>query len=153
MNYTGLVKIYGKMTLEMCQSYVHTVFLRKNLETEPYVYKIHDRRKRSLISQFRCGILPLKVETGRFSQIPLEFRLCTFCSLDKIEDEFHFFFDCNFYSDFRIEFYDKIIDIYPYFPNLNNSDRLKLCMNNVLIKDTANFISKCVEKRNKALYN
>ena len=126
---------------------------KENFETEPYVYKIHDRRKRSLISQFRCGILPLKVETGRFSQIPLEFRLCTFCSLDKIEDEFHFFFDCNFYSDFRIEFYDKIIDVYPYFPDLNNSDRLKLCMNNVLIKDTANFISKCVEKRNKALYN
>ena len=77
---------------EMCQSYVHIVFFKEKFETEPYVYKMHEKRKISLISQFRCGILPLKVETGCFSQIPFEFRLCTLCSLDKIEDEFHFFF-------------------------------------------------------------
>ena len=52
-----------------------------------------------------------------------------------------------------MELYDKIVDVYPYIPDLNKSDRLKLCKNNVLVKDTANFISKCVAKRNNALCN
>jgi hypothetical protein len=39
------------------------------------------------------GILPLAIETGRFtSQItPIENRICKFCNQNQIEDEKHFF--------------------------------------------------------------
>ena len=48
--------------------------------TEPYLYKVHDRHHRSILAQFRCGILPLKVETGRYQSIPIELRLCVLCN-------------------------------------------------------------------------
>ncbi len=40
---------------------------KENYETEPFVYRVHNRAHRSLSSQFRCGILPLKIETGRYT--------------------------------------------------------------------------------------
>ena len=38
---------------------------------EPYVYKVFNRAHRSILAQFRNGILPLKIETGRYTQIPI----------------------------------------------------------------------------------
>ena len=40
----------------------------------------------SLLGQFRMGIVPLYVETGRFNNTPLERRLCTCCNLN-VEEE------------------------------------------------------------------
>ena len=37
-----------------------------SFETEPYVTKYLSRNKRSLFAQIRTGVLPLKIETGRF---------------------------------------------------------------------------------------
>ena len=44
------------------------------------------KKYRAVLAQFRCGILPLKVETGRFSNIPLARHLCEFCLSKAIED-------------------------------------------------------------------
>ncbi len=37
---------------------------KENYETEPFVYNVHNRAHMSLLSRFRCGIVPLKIETG-----------------------------------------------------------------------------------------
>ena len=60
-------------------------------ETEEYVYINISKRLRSVLAQFRAGILPLEVELGRYSGKPLKERLCSFCTLQKVEDEYHFF--------------------------------------------------------------
>ncbi len=78
---------------------------KENYETEPFVYKVHSRAHRSLLSQFRCGILPLKIESGRYTQIPLEFRLCILCDSNFVEDENHFLFQCHFYHTLRDQFF------------------------------------------------
>ena len=133
---------------------LRTYCLFKELyETEPYVYKVHNRRERSLLSQFRCGILPLKVETGRYTQVPLEYRLCLLCEENCIEDEMHFFFDCSFYYNLRLNFLEYIMDMYPTFPELNRNEKLKMCMSNCLVKHTAKYITDCVNRRQEALYN
>ena len=62
------------------------------------------------MAQLRLGILPLKVETGRFERISLQDRLCEFCSENAIEDEEHFLFRCDLYHDLRQKFIGKIID-------------------------------------------
>ena len=147
-----LYKITWKTEMRNVPKLRTYVRFKECYETESYLYKIHDRRQRSLVSQFRCGILPLKVETGRYHQIPREFRLCIFCQNNDIEDEIHFFFHCNFYATLRFEYMEKIFDIYPRFPDLDENEKLKICMNSVLIKDTARFITDCVDKRQKFLY-
>ena len=59
------------------------------------------RSHRSLLAQLRSGILPLRLETGRFQNIrdentghfqklKVEERVCTLCNLNCIEDEIHF---------------------------------------------------------------
>ena len=34
----------------------------------------------------------IKIETGRYNQIPIEYRLCILCEENVIEDENHFLF-------------------------------------------------------------
>ena len=55
-----------------------------------------DRHKRSLISKLLLGILKLAVETGRYSNIPRNERICHICKT--VEDEYHFIFDCKMYN-------------------------------------------------------
>ena len=55
------------------------VLFKISYETEPYVSVFRNRRHRSVMAQFRGGILPFRVETGRFMSIPPEYRLCLLC--------------------------------------------------------------------------
>ena len=41
----------------------------------------------SAIPQLRTGTLPLAIEVGRYKGIPEEKRLCVFCDLGVVEDE------------------------------------------------------------------
>ena len=70
---------------------LRTYILHKNrYETETYVKMFMSRKQRSLLAQTRAGILPLKVETGRFRNIKdpltgnmrrmkIEERTCDIC--------------------------------------------------------------------------
>ena len=40
---------------------------KRIFSVEPYVYKVVNRGHRSILAQFRNGILPLKIETGRYN--------------------------------------------------------------------------------------
>ena len=57
---------------------------------ESYLDMNITRYQRSLIAQFRCGILPLEVEVGRFRDVNLSDRLCNMCTLNVVENEIHF---------------------------------------------------------------
>ena len=61
-----------------------------------------------MLAQFRCGILPLRIETGRFSGEPEDSRLCKMCSKNEIESETHFLINCDFYNELRNELYSTI---------------------------------------------
>ena len=76
---------------------------KKSFCTEPYVKYDLPRFQMSLLAQLRSGILPLRIETGRFHNIKdnvtgqtrklkVEERICLFCNLQEIEDEIHFIF-------------------------------------------------------------
>lgn len=131
----------------------HYCKFKNVFEVESFVYKIHNRRERSLLSQFRFGILPIRIETGRYTQVPPELRLCLFCENDAIENECHFFFQCSLYNDFREVLFEKILDHYPNFQFLDNDEKIKICMNSVCIKYTACFINNSYTRRQNVLYN
>ena len=77
------------------------------------------KNKRSLLSQFRCGGLPLATETGRYRQIPGNERYCTFCEQNAIEEEIHFLGTCNFYSKLRDTLFHNINLIEPTVVNIS----------------------------------
>ena len=86
---------------------------------EPYVYLNLSKSQRSLMSQFRMGVLPLYIETGRYDRTPVEKRICQFCSLNRVEDEFHFLSECTAYNCLRTDLYEKICSIDNYFKDLS----------------------------------
>ncbi len=69
-----------------------------------YVTEITNRQHRAALSKFRCGILPLKIETWRFQDIPVEYRLCTMCDENGIETESQFLLYCSKYNQLRYQF-------------------------------------------------
>ena len=77
-------------------------------ECEKYVVYDLSKSQRSLCSQFRLGILPLHVETGRFIGTELDQRLCSYCELGEVEDEIHFLLYCPLYHDLRKTLFDKV---------------------------------------------
>jgi hypothetical protein len=68
--------------------------IKRNLRTENYLCMNIPKFQRSLLAQIRCGILPIRIETGRYRGEALDDRICTMCTLDCIEDEYHFLKYC-----------------------------------------------------------
>ncbi len=81
---------------------------------DPYVCTVYNHGHRAILPKFRSGILPLSIETGHFQNIRREFRLCTMCNDNVIEDETHFIFYCNQYNNLREYLYEKISPEYLY---------------------------------------
>ena len=53
-----------------------------------HVYRVLQHRgHRSIVAQFRTGILPLAIETGRYNDTQPERRLCILFNEDLVEDE------------------------------------------------------------------
>ena len=64
MLYMTLMKIFGLKIVETNLNYVLISCLKMYLKQNHM-----SRLQRSLMAQLRCGILPLKIETGRFQNV------------------------------------------------------------------------------------
>ncbi len=49
------------------------------------------RSERSLQAQFRVGVLPLRIETGRYCNLKLEERICELCADNQTKGILHAF--------------------------------------------------------------
>ena len=74
--------------------------IKHNFLVEQYL-KLPSFKDRQLISKFLCSDHNLEIEAGRHKNTPRNDRLCTTCSLGKIEDEEHFLIECPAYSTIR----------------------------------------------------
>lgn len=57
-----------------------------------------------LISKFRLSSHQLRLEQGRYQNIPREHRICLHCNQNLVEDEFHFILICPLYVNLRKKF-------------------------------------------------
>jgi hypothetical protein len=62
---------------------------------------------RSTMAMFRCGVLPLRIETGWYKGEPVEDRICTMRNLNEIESEQHFLLFCPSYKEQRKILYNE----------------------------------------------
>ncbi len=77
------------------------------ISLEWYLSKITVKKFRVALSRFRCSSHDLFVETGRYSNINRQERLCQVCDLNDVEDEYHFLLVCPLYSDLRRKYFPK----------------------------------------------
>ena len=61
---------------------------KNNVIVEPYCKLILPLKHRSAFAKFRCGVAPLRIETGWYEQLEVSDRKCPFCEQD-VETEFH----------------------------------------------------------------
>ena len=107
------------------------------------------RFERSLISKFCYGTLPLRIETGRYTNEALENRICNFCDLNEIEDEIHFAFHCPLYEQEKQQFIEQIDNT--SFIQMNDIEKIKYCfeekcrllnlLNLVILRDNLFYIN------------
>ena len=117
---------------------------------EEYLYFNISKYQRSLFAQFRCGILPLEIEVGRYRDIPLENRLCQVCKNDTIEDEIYFLCQCTKYAEIRKTLYTQAENLEPVFHSKDDIDKYVFLMSN-LQKPVIHFIYNAIEIITKCL--
>ena len=122
-----------------------------SLETESYLFFNIPKYHRSLFAQFRAGILPLNIETGRYRNVSLPDGLCTLCDDSEVEDEIHFLCVCKFYSEYRSDMYNAVTRYYADFNHLDQFDKFVYLIANEQ-KCVISFIVKAFLKRKRAMY-
>jgi hypothetical protein len=77
----------------------------------------------SAFGKFRCGVAPIRLETGRYENIRLEKRYCFNCS-NLIEDETHVILHCPDYSDFRNNLFTEVLKVNRNFMSLSDCQKI-----------------------------
>jgi hypothetical protein len=101
---------------------------KTEFKTENYCKIILPIRHRTAFAKFRCGVAPLRLETGRYEGLAIEDRLCPFCNM--VETESHVLLNCDIYDDFRNELFHKAVNILPRFNNLTNQEKIEFIFTN-----------------------
>ena len=145
-----------------CEQWSHDVYtkpklrtyriFKSNFETEHYIKSIYNRQHRSILAQLRCGILPLALETRRYTNIAEQDRLCLLCDRGEIDSEIHFLLTCPKYDGIRQEYFTNVSNEVNNFRGLNENEQLITLMSDKFVKTTARFIHDCYEVRRHSMY-
>ena len=100
---------------------------------ETYLNLVRNRNQRSWLSRLRTSSHNLGIEVGRYSNIPVNKRFCTYCSKTPptqttpsptfIDDEEHFLMKCKTFTISRNCFLGKYTSIAPEFRKLNDEEK------------------------------
>ena len=76
---------------------------KKHYCIEPYILTLKNKNYQRALFKLRASSHQLGVETGRHARdyVPLERRLCKYCSLSQVDDEYHFMINCSFHTSLR----------------------------------------------------
>jgi len=118
--------------------------LKPIFERSLYLDKVENSKFRNILAKLRLSSHVLFIETGRHQNIPRNERICKFCTLNEIEDEYHFVLICPLYDNFRNTlipvFYRRRPSMFKFLQLLNETKK------SILIR-LANFCTKAFKLR------
>ena len=117
-------------------------------ERESYIDKINNEALRKTFSQFRLSSHKLEIETGRYSGIARENRICKCCSSNMIESEYHFLLTCPLYRQLRLKYLERAS-----WPSLNLFQTYMSASSTKTLLKISKFIKEAFELRNYTLEN
>ena len=113
--------------------------MKTDYEFEKYLSWVKNRRHKSALTKLRISAHRLHIETGRYKKYdkvsktyintPREERTCSSCT-NKIEDEYHFLFECSQNLDLREKFFENIERNNCCFDDLDDKNRTMLLFTN-----------------------
>ena len=122
------------------------VTFKNDFVLEQYVLLNLDKQERSKVAQFRCGILPLRVETGRYVGEAPELRICTFCDRQEVENEQHFLLHCDLYRHIRS-------NVFQGTDNSISDERKLINITNLYPRKLAKYLVCAFQKRRDIITN
>ena len=81
--------------------------VNNNLNAGLYLFQNIKRKYFKYLSGLRLGTLPIRANTGRYERIDYNDRICVYCNMNTIEDEYHNCIICPKYSKLRRVFLPK----------------------------------------------
>ena len=87
---------------------------KQDYKVEPYISYIRPKLQRSAFAKFRCGVAPLRIETGRYERLDMDDRICPFCIIG-VQTEDHVLLTCTLYNDLREKLFATISSHMPDF--------------------------------------
>ena len=81
--------------------------LKFDIQQEDYLSCV-PLEKRRWLTKFRGSNSDLRIETGRWQNIPRQARVCNMCNNGNVEDEFHALVQCQAYNKEREDLYNEI---------------------------------------------
>ena len=145
---------YWNQTLQQSQKRSFYCTIKDDYSPSPYLALTRKNPSRKALVRFRISSHQLRIETGRYENIPRNERICHFCTSNKIEDENHFLLDCKAYSQIRDIFFSKLETKIPDFKSLSHDTLISLLMNSsdyLINCQLVSFISQCFELRTKLI--
>lgn len=119
--------------------------------TEQYILTTLPRSHRRALALFRCGVAPLRIETGRYCNTPLAERCCYHC--DVLEDEAHVILHCPLYTSITSSLLDTCFSMNVSFNDLSDFEKLSYIMScPVLMKMIAKTCKNILEERKRVVY-
>lgn len=134
---------------------------KTNCDVENYITACLPRRERSLLAQFRLGILPLRIETGRWRKVrdaetgkyrglEVQERICELCQ-NGVEDEQHFLCLCPTFDQYRQELYTAACEHDSLFLDYSIEGKFIFLLTTCW-RNSAKFLSVAWLKRQNLLY-
>lgn len=127
---------------------------KEEFETEAYVTQIMPPRHRRALAQFRAGVAPIRIETGRYERgrIPVHERVCYNCP-GIIEDEKHVILECPMYNNLRTELLNNCNNVCNDFNVFDNNKKLGFILSHPqIVRKTAKTLFNILEKRKTYFY-
>ena len=122
------------------------------LDYKGIAYTGLSRRQRSLVIKFKIGIMPLSIETGRYTDVPLENRLCINCSDGLLEDEYHLLLYCDAYKPIRDRLFKEYTFIHDVDDPTDRVELVRLMLNSHNLRGTAKYLEEMFDTRQKLIY-
>lgn len=141
---TNIIKV--SIVLSIIHKGLLTSYCRLKHEfiLQPYLDNIHEKRFKIASSRFRLSSHDLEIERGCYSNISREARICKFCSLNVVENEYQFLLICPMYLRRK--------NIKPYYcrwPTLNIFDQIMTSKNKNVMLNLSKYIYFSNKLRNK----
>ena len=127
-----------------CRLDAYCIF-KHNCELESYLNIERNKKYKLALTRFRTSSHSLMIETGRYDDTARNQRICQFCNMGKVEDEYHFLLVCPYYRDLRRNF------LKPYFchwPTLMKFETLLLRTSKHSVTSLSKYIYFAFQKRN-----
>ena len=117
---------------------------KHNFNLEKYLKVVSENKYKVALSRFRTSSHDLRIETGRYDNIPQEQRLCNSCNMAKVEDEFHFLLVCPKYRDLRCKYFKRY---FCHWPTIHKLETLMSSTSNKVLNSIAKYIYYALKTR------